>query len=432
MKFSASLKLYFTAIMLIVSVALLLGYLVLARYYFLQGMDTAMVSDMQKAVETYQNDSQQLDQQWFLDNGLVVQSQWEELPIIYQQLFSPPSKINTLYKVETTLPNQRHPHEVYFLLKFQASDFSTVFVGKKLQIDKVPKVALEHAGRSFTTLHITIALIAIALIVLLFILVKSIGRPVETLGDWAKNLDSNSIKNPIPSFRYKELNQLAKLIQNGLQNAHQSLDREERFLKHASHELRTPIAVIRNNVELLQRLNPQPSNREKAILERLYRAGLTMSDLTNTLLWMSQEKVNDIPLSQFKLDNLLTELCDSLAYLLENKPVTTTLITEPHELFTAQIPCQIVITNLLRNAYQHSWSGNIYIEQKANELSITNAIDSAHENGGSHLGFGLGVSLVKQLCQQFNWEFESKKTRTEHYVYIKFCAAKTNLVGENL
>ncbi|WP_319557846.1 histidine kinase dimerization/phospho-acceptor domain-containing protein [Thiomicrorhabdus sp.] len=45
------------------------------------------------------------------------------------------------------------------------------------------------------------------------------------------------------------------MIQQGLVTTYRSMEREQQFLNYASHELRTPIAVIRNNIELLNRLD---------------------------------------------------------------------------------------------------------------------------------------------------------------------------------
>ncbi|MEB3733551.1 histidine kinase dimerization/phospho-acceptor domain-containing protein [Halopseudomonas pachastrellae] len=60
--------------------------------------------------------------------------------------------------------------------------------------------------------------------------------------------------------------------------------------RFTSHELRTPISVIRANVELLERLRAQsridPAMEQQA-LDRIDRASLTMQHLTETLLWLA-------------------------------------------------------------------------------------------------------------------------------------------------
>jgi len=418
MKFSASLKFYFIGIMAVIGSTLLLGYFVLGNHLFMQGMDSVMLSNMQKAVEAYQKEPEPHQQSWSLNNDFVIEQNWADLPQNYQQIFNKPLKSNTLYKIKITPDKQSRASELYFMVHVDYPDLPNVYVARKLELSKAPRMGVEYADRSRTILNVILLFLAMVLAVLLFVILKSIGRPVEELGLWAKKLDADSLKKPAPSFRYKELNQLAELIQNGLNNSLNSIEREERFLKHASHELRTPIAVIRNNVELLQRINPSRSEPEQAVLNRLYRAGLTMTDLTNTLLWMSHARDHEIPKSQFRLDQLIAESNESLAYLLANKTIKVHLKVNQFEMCLAQVPCQIVINNLLRNAYEHSWAGDIFIEQHANALTIKNPIDP--QNSENKLGFGLGSALVKQLCEQFNWQLIFEKTDQQHFVCVVF------------
>ncbi|MDO6749732.1 histidine kinase dimerization/phospho-acceptor domain-containing protein, partial [Gilvimarinus sp. 1_MG-2023] len=84
----------------------------------------------------------------------------------------------------------------------------------------------------------------------------------------------------------------------------------------ASHELRTPIAVVRNNTELLRRLTerhtPLDDTRVLATVARLERAGITMAQLTETLLWLSRDDIASLPVRQIAPSDLLLQLVDEL------------------------------------------------------------------------------------------------------------------------
>jgi len=95
-----------------------------------------------------------------------------------------------------------------------------------------------------------VLILALFILVLLMIL-RTIARPVESLQDWAKNINIDDLKDPIPNFKYKELNDLAGIIHNSLGKVSKTLEREQEFLRYASHELRTPIAIIRSNSSIL-------------------------------------------------------------------------------------------------------------------------------------------------------------------------------------
>ena len=73
-------------------------------------------------------------------------------------------------------------------------------------------------------------------------------------------------------FRYKELNALAGMIHGSLQNVRNTLNREREFVNHASHELRTPIAVIRSSAALLHRVIDSENTKGNNALARVDHA----------------------------------------------------------------------------------------------------------------------------------------------------------------
>ncbi len=101
----------------------------------------------------------------------------------------------------------------------------------------------------------------------------------------------------------------------------QSLDREQEFLSYASHELRTPIAVTRTNSELLSKMMTVNNSPEKQIevVERIKRASITMTDLTETLLWLNRSEGKSLVTENVQLGELTEQLVHDLDYLLEGK-----------------------------------------------------------------------------------------------------------------
>ncbi|QBM17966.1 hypothetical protein MARI_20900 [Marinobacter sp. JH2] len=119
---------------------------------------------------------------------------------------------------------------------------------------------------------------------------------------WTHSLDNDKLSDPVPDFSYPELNEMAELIRNSLSSVQQAVDRERRFLRHASHELRTPISTIRSNIELHRKLTQKREKfeDEQNIVDRIDRASLTMKHLTETLLWLNHEP--DMPLQSEATD----------------------------------------------------------------------------------------------------------------------------------
>ena len=267
-----------------------------------------------------------------------------------------------------------------------------------------------------------IAFVAIGLFSLVpILLLRKIATPVERLTTWARHLAQADLAKPAPEFHYSELDSLAQLIHASLRSVQESVEREKRFLGYASHELRTPIAVTRTNSELLRKMLDKdiPKARQLEVLERIERASLTMTDLTETLLWLNRHGDKSLEAIQFSLDEMIEQLCDDLAYLLAGKQVEVSISCAPTQLNLPQALCRIVITNLIRNAFQHTYSGKVDIRLTGNQLEMININEPEGENQ-NELGFGLGLELTERLIAQQGWSYANQEVGSGRHVFLKF------------
>ncbi|XQF90747.1 sensor histidine kinase [Pseudoalteromonas espejiana] len=253
---------------------------------------------------------------------------------------------------------------------------------------------------------------------------------MESLRGWAKSLNQTNLQQTPPDFTYNELNVLATLIRSSLLSAHESVEREQRFLSYASHELRTPISVIRSNVELLNRLSERTplSDKQQLTLQRIERAGLTMSDLTDTLLWLSRNEEQQSSPEPVNLADKITALSTELNYLLIAKHVNVALNTQQERLITTDATaCHIVLTNLIRNAYQHTQAGQVHISQQGSKVTIINcsAKDDApvaNTSTAKHasIGYGLGLQLSEKIIKRHGWAYEVNDMPGRYEVVVDF------------
>ncbi|THF49995.1 MAG: HAMP domain-containing histidine kinase, partial [Methylophaga nitratireducenticrescens] len=267
------------------------------------------------------------------------------------------------------------------------------------------------------------ALIALTLMLITWLLMRSISTPVARLNEWTQSLTPETLSQPAPDFLYPELNQMAKLIQNSLSSVQRSLDREHRFLRYTSHELRTPISVIRNNIELQHKVLQQTSSSlnpmQKDIADRIDRASITMQHLTETLLWLSREDNEKLPESVVEIDKLLLEITEEMRYLLRDKTVDLIINTQSYQCSISAVAARIVIGNLIRNAFQHTWEGEVIISQQGPQISIINRQFNADIDViPSELGFGLGLQLTAQLTEKLGWFYQNLADETGHNVIL--------------
>lgn len=261
----------------------------------------------------------------------------------------------------------------------------------------------------------------VVLTLLAYLLYNLVSKPIFAIEKWAISLDADRIKQDAPDFVFPELNEIAKLMKTSLSTVEESLSREHKFLRHASHELRTPIAVIRNNVELFSKIGSCGDyGKQKKLVSRIDRASQNMQDLTETILWLSRDNVTNLSKENFSLEFMVQDLVSDLNYLLGKKNVDLSVKTKNQEVSLPKVPVQIIVANLIRNAFQHSWDGVIFIKQEGYRLSILNPRSCSSVSGSEDLGFGLGLKLTKELTEKLGWEFIDESTDRFYKVIIVF------------
>lgn len=196
------------------------------------------------------------------------------------------------------------------------------------------------------------------------------------------------------------------------------IERERSLLDQASHEFRTPIAVIAGAVDVLKLYDlPAAAHRP---LERIKSTTDNLTELMSALLFLSREEVPGAPQETIQLDVLITPLVEDHGHLLQGK--SAAFVIEALQPLGVQCPdamVRIVVSNLLRNAAENSFDGVIGISLTGNCLRIqdsgagfdtvaaarryTQALQESTKQGG---GQGLGLFLNRRICERFGWSLK--------------------------
>ena len=197
------------------------------------------------------------------------------------------------------------------------------------------------------------------------------------------------------------------------------IERERIFTRDASHELRTPIAVFKGSLDLLQRQSERPEEDLRA-LARMRRTVEDMEGLIQTLLLLARGEELQQPGVRVRLNDLIPDLIDQVAPLATDRGIKLVLV-ESAELWV-QAPdrvVQILLINLLRNGISYTPEGQVQVEiqQKAvtvkdtgigmTSTELSQAFEPFYrsERGRSNSpGHGLGLSIVRRLVHQFQWK----------------------------
>ncbi len=417
MKIKLSLKLFFMLVMLLLGLLMAGFFSALTLSYFEQGLDRSTRQSMLEASAVQGVKAGHPVKVL----GYHIASSWEDLPAQIKEVFAdtPLLEKRAFAKKRIGATLFAPPEQVYFVLKVNNHSGQPRYIGKVINKHNLPGKH-RHLPHFLRIAIFALASIACFLLVVIF-MIRKVTKPVESLKNWAKSLHEDKLKQPLPDFQYTELNTLAAIINTSLSSVQQTLAREQQFLSHASHELRTPIAVIRANSELLGKLQEKQGTTEKqsAVLARIERAAKTMTNLTETLLWLSRDDTNLPASAKVNLAQIIEQLIGELDYLLKNKPIQLEVQTEPDSVNAAEIPCRIVLANLIRNAFQHTSAGKVSIHQVKGSVIISNSnagktLDSAEQ------GFGLGLQLSKKLAERYGWLYRDKVAKGAYQVEIHF------------
>lgn len=127
-------------------------------------------------------------------------------------------------------------------------------------------------------------LIALGLAGAVWVSVRSALRPVEALADDADEVASNMSANSWALENHattEEIDHLVKRLNSLLYRVHESQENERAFLEDASHDLRTPIAVARAELDLASSTTSETETREalESAIEELDRLDRLAADL---------------------------------------------------------------------------------------------------------------------------------------------------------
>ena len=217
----------------------------------------------------------------------------------------------------------------------------------------------------------------------------------------------------------EEAKTLSQALNHLIDRVNSFLDRERTFTREASHELRSPLTVIRASSDvLLKRDDLSPQTR--AFVEKISRAGRDMEELTQALLLLARE--NEVGSEQNEvLVNDIVEQEISKAELIYKDKNLSISFDQNHALYVrgSGKMLGLVVGNLIRNACAYTEKGGVNITVGDQFVEIADSgIGIANEDlkavfqpyfrieKSVESGHGIGLSLVKRLTDRFGWPLE--------------------------
>lgn len=180
------------------------------------------------------------------------------------------------------------------------------------------------------------------------------------------------------------------------------LEREKSFTRYVSHEMRTPMTVIKGSLSILRRVDDKKVIKQ---ITRIYDAVEQMEQLTNTFLLLARNEPvkNEVCKIDDDFVNHLKASIESKARANETK-VSMKLIeqfslaVEPLLLFSA---CQ----NILLNAINSTIEGTVEVTVSKLGIKVIDSGVGLDEKARGYEGFGIGLLIVNDICNKYQWQF---------------------------
>ncbi|WP_225085174.1 sensor histidine kinase [Pectobacterium colocasium] len=243
---------------------------------------------------------------------------------------------------------------------------------------------------------------------------------------WNKVVNEVSLRTPedlsplkaVP--KHMELRQMVDAINIFLARVRESTERERTFIADAAHELRTPLAAMRVNVEALQSDVSNVSQQE--LLAGIIRSNSRAARLVNQLLLLMHSEARiDTVMEPVPLTTLIQERMAELAPLAAKSRIELELYAQDDVWVTGvRERLMSLIDNLIENAVKYSpEGGRVEVEVRSLDTSTQLRISDAgpgikvelrervfdrffRDPNQIQSGSGLGLAIVKAVAQQHN------------------------------
>ena len=236
----------------------------------------------------------------------------------------------------------------------------------------------------------------------------------------------------LPDTRTQEFQQLNFFLKKMTGKARADYRALKEFTENASHELQTPLAIIRGKLELLLEspLTEDQGNKIFSALNSIEKLSKINHSLTLLNKLDNQEFATLQPVN---IGAHLRNILNDLAELIEMKSISLRKeIDENVRILLHPSLADILITNLCTNAIRHNVDeGHIFIQLNSRHLIIANSgrppevpLDQMFERfkrtSRNDDSVGLGLAIVKQICDVSGLSISYEYKMPEHIVTVTF------------
>lgn len=254
-------------------------------------------------------------------------------------------------------------------------------------------------------------------------------KPVREIINIANTITHNNLSARIPLPNHQdELYELSETINNLLDRIEYAVEREKSFTSYASHEFRTPLAVLKGTMEVLIRKSRSEAEYKERINFCIKEVD-NLNDMVEQLLVLTryEEGKRSLNYANYPLEDLIDNAVSLFSddILQKKLNIVSTVSPKDMAIYTDENSFSTILNNLLSNAVKYSNDeGRIEIRTHKEDRRLILEIENTgrgiaaeeledifdkfyRSSGNQHVkGFGLGLPIVKRFCTLLNIEIE--------------------------
>lgn len=264
--------------------------------------------------------------------------------------------------------------------------------------------------------------------ILTFILSNKIIKPIEKLKLLSNDISKLKFRTEEikTNDEIEELSQSINKMSVNLEKAHNELNNRnenlKRFISDASHEMKTPVALIKAYA-----IGIQDNIDDGTFIDTIIEQSEHLTDLINTLLYWSKYEKKEFNMCNFDLKEKLIHCIKKYEILIEERNIKLNIkIDDDNFMINAdEDSIEIVLNNLISNAIKYNSNNkiDIFLLKDNDEIfvCVKNGINNINKEKIDNIwkpfyvlessrskelsGTGLGLSIVKEILEAHKFEY---------------------------
>ncbi len=268
--------------------------------------------------------------------------------------------------------------------------------------------------------------VGILFIIISFILTqlstRRIVKPLTKLTQEISNIDpQHRAMRVSEKYHDQELYSIATTFNTYLNTMEEYVKREQMLIGMASHELRTPIAVVSGALDILDERGTM-NEKDKKTVGRIREATNEMNANIAAILMLARKQPAPRKFTRFLLSQSLQSVVQERLSTHPKEQVRLSIAHSEidHELASDMVLINMLLKNLIQNALEHT-QGKVILQQNKQGLLILDEGAGLPENvrlqlnqkipypSGHTNESGLGLFIVTLICERLGWIIEIDK-----------------------